>query len=88
LRSVRAYIDFDIMIARHTLIAPASKIIEILLVKTADRVCHVVAVVIDCVRDLVRRLDGGDCEPRRWNNKPFIDENICSRRMSTVISDR
>src|SRR5882762_8986611 len=56
LRRVLAEIDFDVMIARHTLITPASKVIEILLVESADDVRHVVAAVVHRVRNLVRRF--------------------------------
>ena len=69
------------MIARHTLITAAPKVIEIFLVKSADNVRHVVAIVVHCARDLVRRLDGGNCELRRRDNKTLIDEDVCSRWM-------
>src|SRR5258705_2281748 len=64
------------MIARYALIATSTKTIEILFVKSADNVRHVVAIVINCVGNLVRRLDSGDCQLRRRNNKTFIDEDF------------
>src|SRR2546425_1170200 len=79
LRRVVAEIDFDVMIARHTLIPPASKVIEVFLVKSDDNFRHVVATVIYCVRYLVRRLDGSDCQLRRWYDKTFIDDDFYSR---------
>src|SRR6266850_2196294 len=80
-RRVLAKIDFDVMIARHTLIAPAPKVIEVFLVESADNVRHVVATVIYCVRYLVRRLDRRNCQLRGWNNKTFIDEDVRCRWM-------
>src|SRR5882724_5979247 len=78
---VLAKIDLDVMIARHTLITPAPKIIEILLVQSTDNFRHVVAAVIFGMLYLVWRLDGRNCQLRRRNNKTFIDEDVCSRWM-------
>src|SRR6266508_173787 len=57
LRRVIAEIDFDVMIARHALITTAAKIIQIVRIKGADDVRHVVAIVVHRVRDLVWLLD-------------------------------
>src|SRR6266550_6467849 len=69
------------MVARYTLITPSPKVVEILLVKGADDVRHVVAVVVYCLHNLLWLLDGGNCELRRGNDKTLIDENVSSRWM-------
>src|SRR5688572_2284793 len=69
------------MVASDALITPSPKVIEVLLVEGAEDVRHDVAVVIYSMSNLVRLLDGGNCQLCGWNNKSFIDKNVCSRWM-------
>src|SRR5947207_13803654 len=80
------------MVARYTLITPSPKVVEILLVKGADDVRYVVAVVVYCLHNLLWLLDGGNCELRRRNDKTLIDENVrphwmvhCHQRQLIVV---
>src|SRR6185295_14482070 len=81
LRRIITEIDLDVMVTRDALITTATKIIEILLVKSAYDVGNIIAIVIHCLGDLVRRLHSGYCQFRRWNNKAFIDENVSTSWM-------
>src|SRR5688572_25314971 len=69
------------MVARDALITPSAKVVEVLLIKSAEDVRDVVAVVVDGISNLVRLLDGSNCQFGGWNNKTFIDKNVCSRWM-------
>src|SRR5687768_2393000 len=69
------------MIARDALVSTAPKVVEILLVEGAEDVRHDVAVVVYSMSNLERLLDGSNCQFCGWNNKTFIDKNVCSRWM-------
>src|SRR5688500_9395365 len=69
------------MVASDALITPSPKVIEVLLVEGAEDVRHDVAVVIYSMSNLVRLLDYSNCQFCGWNNKSFIDKNVCSRWM-------
>src|SRR5262245_15143295 len=69
------------MISCNALVPASAKRVEVISVQCADNTGHILSVVVDCARDLMRRGNSCDFQLRCRNHETLVNKDICSYRM-------
>src|SRR6185369_3713319 len=75
-RRVITKIDFDVMVAGHTLIRAATESIQIVSVECIYDAGDVLSFIVDRASDLAWRGDSCDFQFSRGNNETFVNEDF------------
>src|ERR1700730_17245735 len=69
------------MIASHALELAAPETADRFSIERADEIRNILAIVIYCTRDSVRRGHRGDAKFGRWNHEALVDKDLRAHRM-------